>query len=204
VYCWGANDAGQLGVGHTRYVDEVVRVPGIERAADIDVGGSASCAALADGRLVCWGAMFEPLWDRNSRPLAFPGVNDTVTVAVGNQGLCVVNAKGEARCRVLDHLLSTLWSSGVRQTVELTGSTRHARCALMQDGSASCTGDFPPPDDTLPQLLSGLRDLRRLALGEHHGCAIRTDGKVVCVGSDSSGQLGTGRLLASTTPILVE
>jgi alpha-tubulin suppressor-like RCC1 family protein len=53
--CWGANGAGQLGLGNTLEQDEPAIVPlaGVQALA---AGTSHTCALLAGGELRCWGA----------------------------------------------------------------------------------------------------------------------------------------------------
>jgi alpha-tubulin suppressor-like RCC1 family protein len=133
-----------------------------------------------------------------------PGVKGAVAIAGGGDGLCVANAQGVAQCRDWKHgPLSPAWPK-VRRVVVTTGNVYKGRCALLQDGAVDCAGQRFTDDAEFSQLIEGMRDLRVLALGANHGCAIRADGKVVCVGSDVDGQLGAGRLLASATPMLVE
>lgn len=62
VRCWGRNDHGQLGLGHTDMIGDdespsaeyaEVQLPG--PAVMIDAGGDATCAVLVGGRVYCWG-----------------------------------------------------------------------------------------------------------------------------------------------------
>ncbi|KAK3241293.1 hypothetical protein CYMTET_48927 [Cymbomonas tetramitiformis] len=59
--CWGTNELGQLGYGHTRDIGDS---PGEMPPPDVDVGGSVAqvacggaftCALLTDGSVKCWG-----------------------------------------------------------------------------------------------------------------------------------------------------
>lgn len=56
VYCWGANDRGQLGDGTT--VDRVVPTPvaGTTTFASLALGGAHTCGLTPDGSGWCWGA----------------------------------------------------------------------------------------------------------------------------------------------------
>jgi alpha-tubulin suppressor-like RCC1 family protein len=60
VYCWGSNDAGQVGNGAA---GDAVRAPervvGIENAVQVTCGGRHSCALLADGTARWWGSNAE-------------------------------------------------------------------------------------------------------------------------------------------------
>ena len=63
---------------------------------------------------------------------------------------------------------------------------------------AVCVGaacDAPPATVVTPP--------RRIAAGFEHACAIRSDGRVLCWGNNTKGQLGDGTLTDSHTPVLV-
>jgi alpha-tubulin suppressor-like RCC1 family protein len=63
VFCWGENDAGQLGLDHGRSIgDELGEMnqmlqPAMlrEPAVAIDAGSAHTCAILARERIICWG-----------------------------------------------------------------------------------------------------------------------------------------------------
>ncbi len=60
LWCWGANDAGQLGSGQvTEYESAPVPVVGISSAVQVDVGGHHACALVESGEgtkeVWCWG-----------------------------------------------------------------------------------------------------------------------------------------------------
>jgi alpha-tubulin suppressor-like RCC1 family protein len=62
VRCWGNNEYGQLGLGHTNIIGdaEIIATAPIEvdlggLANHLVVGRSHSCAQLVDGKLKCWG-----------------------------------------------------------------------------------------------------------------------------------------------------
>lgn len=59
-YCWGDNHAGQLGLGHTRVVDQPTHVPALDGAVDVAFGADAICARFATGDVRCAGD-FTPL-----------------------------------------------------------------------------------------------------------------------------------------------
>lgn len=56
VYCWGANDQGQLGDGSGVGSSSPVMVQGITTARGVTARVSHACAWLADGTMACWGA----------------------------------------------------------------------------------------------------------------------------------------------------
>src|SRR5512146_3004473 len=55
AYCWGRNDAGQLGTGSTTPADRPVPVAGDRRFNRLFAGGFHTCAVTGDGALWCWG-----------------------------------------------------------------------------------------------------------------------------------------------------
>jgi alpha-tubulin suppressor-like RCC1 family protein len=55
VWCWGANNAGQVGDGTTVDRSSPVQVVGINSAVQIAAGVAHSCAHLQDATIRCWG-----------------------------------------------------------------------------------------------------------------------------------------------------
>ncbi len=76
AYCWGSNESGQLGEGATGAASLPRQVPALRGVSAIAAGGSEggngfTCALLATGRLVCWGANDKGQrveWDPSSSP----------------------------------------------------------------------------------------------------------------------------------------
>mgnify|MGYP001423335269 CR=1 FL=1 len=56
VACWGDNSRGQRGLGHTRPVAGVTRVPGLTGMRGVVVTGGGACA-WGNAGVACWGAM---------------------------------------------------------------------------------------------------------------------------------------------------
>ena len=55
VWCWGANDSGQLGNGSHRRSSTPRRVKGISTAIAVSAARGHTCAVLAGGAVKCWG-----------------------------------------------------------------------------------------------------------------------------------------------------
>src|SRR5262245_9560988 len=55
VWCWGANDNGQLGDNSTMERSEPVQVINVTGATAVVAGGAHSCALVAGGAVKCWG-----------------------------------------------------------------------------------------------------------------------------------------------------
>lgn len=55
VYCWGRNEAGQLGDGTLEDRPSPIRVAGIEQVIAVAAGYQHTCALAQDGAVSCWG-----------------------------------------------------------------------------------------------------------------------------------------------------
>lgn len=69
-------------------------------------------------------------------------------------------------------------------------------CALVREGDVRCLGVLLgpqyPPHPWEPHAVA-LPPVRAMAYGEHHGCAIDTQGLLRCWGANYDGELGVGR-----------
>jgi alpha-tubulin suppressor-like RCC1 family protein len=76
VVCWGDCSSGQCGdskaVGSTPTVASPTLVPGLSGVTKVFAGGKASCALLAAGDLVCWGAVAGGAPSSAPTPIALP------------------------------------------------------------------------------------------------------------------------------------
>jgi alpha-tubulin suppressor-like RCC1 family protein len=189
--CWGANDRGQLGLGHTLPVGldtttlgehlEAVTLPAHVGLAQIEAWGDTTCARTADGLLYCWGAnSFGQLGQDHALDVgAAPGQpgdlapihtggRAAVDVAVGGEFVCALFVDGGVRC----------WGkNGVGQ---------------LGQGSTASRGDSPGEMAALAPTLLGGGTVVDLDAGGVHACAVFSDGRVKCWGHNSDGQLGQG------------
>lgn len=56
VYCWGANESGQLGTGDTKEASSPTVVSSFTGAKRVAAGGAFGCAILGNNTVSCWGA----------------------------------------------------------------------------------------------------------------------------------------------------
>ncbi len=120
IWCWGNNDAGQLGTGDRTATNTPVMVPGIAGAAQVALGVNNTCARLTNGSVLCWGANDEGQ------------VGDGA--AVGSHDECEVFSER------IDCVLTPSPVSLPSGAIDLAAAGRFV-CALLEDGSVSCWGE---------------------------------------------------------------
>lgn len=211
--CWGANWGGQLGNGVSGDAElSPVDVAGLDGPAqDIAAGGSHTCAIISGGRLQCWGANQAgqlgdgaggEFGDLNPMPVDVEGLlGNVLSVDAGTFHTCAVTEAAQVAC----------WGYNVYSQL---GAGPSEQCQLT-DPSATprFAGAEPTPCSTVPQIVPELHDIKTVALGANHTCALNTAGTVRCWGLNNSGQLGStvgeactnlGRSICTTTPTKVQ
>ena len=152
VWCWGANDKGQLGsrlqdgTGRAR----LVTLPAKGTPISLSVHADRSCAVVAGDGVYCWGERL---------PSDLPGdggavverierTTDAQVVSVGGRHVCARLRSGQVRC----------WG---QSALGVAGDSTSSR---------------------LPLNVQGLTDARDLGCGADHCCATRTSGQTLCWG----------------------
>lgn len=102
VWCWGANDSGQLGIGSTSPQPTPASVPGLN-AKGIGVGGDSSCGISVNGTALCWGNNSDgQLGNGNNvntnAPVLVSSLVDVQRIAIGRTHACAVLGDGSVRC----------------------------------------------------------------------------------------------------------
>jgi len=189
VWCWGANDFGQLGNGtstpiaNTPYfqprlvmTDEAGTTP-LADVAELAAGPTYACAVLSSGDVDCWG-------DNSSGNLGQPsGPSPHLDVAtqVGSLGARAIGTGDHSAC-VLQALGLTCWGTSS------SGEAGAADAGVVQ----------PSPPGSNYMLSTGLA-ATAVDVGFAHACAIDTSQNVECWGSNSLGQLGQSPTLVSSS-----
>ncbi len=236
VRCWGLNQHGQLGYGHTRSLGDD-ELP--SSAGDVDVGGTVrelvaggwhTCALLDTGAVRCWGRNdFGQLGYGHTRSLGDdepPSLAGDISVggrvlqlSAGDWHTCALLDTSAVRCWGLnssgqlglghtfaignDELPSSSESVSVSGHPLQLSTGRHHTCALLSTGSLQCWGDnghgqlglghrdelHAPPAH--PVDLAGAAVLH-VTTGASFTCALLDTGEVRCWGLNDSGQLGQG------------
>ena len=167
AWCWGKNDAGQLGSGDRPTGSPVpVPVSGDHEFVAIDSGFAYNCAVDSDLLVWCWGSNLDGQLgigtsgydtSRDEPQLVGSGL-EVVDLAVGGSHVCGVDATGAAWC----------W-----------GRNSHGQLGAIGE-----------PRAVSPVRVESDVDFVSIATGQNHTCAIDDTGATWCFGENESGQLG--------------
>jgi cysteine-rich repeat protein len=188
VRCWGRNNIGALGLGHT---NEIGDGPGEMPPPDLFLGGltitqlgaaqNGNCVLYNEGTLRCWGY--------NSSGQLGRGHTDTIGDAPGempplntNYGVGVVSGLYGAN----EHYQILLADGSVRTW---------GNAVSLGYGGGGSKGDQPGEMPTANVSLGGsVIALSKGVIGQHN-CAVLQDMTVRCWGHNATGQLGYGNAL---------
>ena len=177
VWCWGANNAGQLGNGSAAPSSFApVQVSGITSAARVVANEDHTCALLTSGAIRCWGdnsrgGLGDGMTSNATTPVAVVGIDHAVQADLGSTYGCALLADGHVQC----------W--GNNDSGEL--------------------GDGTNITSLVPVTVHEIADARAISTGSTTTCVIEGTGQVWCWGEGTTGQLGDGKWQDSTTPVSV-
>lgn len=182
--------------------------PDLMEARQLVARSDHACARISSGRVRCWGsnasgqlATCEDM-PHSAIPQTFPGVEAAKDVAVGRYGTCAVERDGSVWCS--DQIRSLLGASGpgriegIHGAVAVAVGDLHA-CSLLSDGRVLCFGRWDAAEALGPRASidgergAGFVDLQQpeqLVAGASHNCALEGQGRVMCWGQNTQGQLG--------------
>ncbi|HEX8437802.1 RTX toxin [Archangium sp.] len=196
VRCWGHNDYGQLGYGHTDDIgddeqpysegDVEVTVEEGRSVKNIVAGGHHTCALLDNGNVRCWGY----------NGYGQLGYGNTKTIGDAEQ----------------PYTAGDVTVGGA--VVQLTAGENHT-CALLETGNVRCwgyngygqlgydhAGSVYSPTSTSPAAgdvnMGGY--VLQVAAGKTHTCALLGTGDIKCWGNGANGRLGYGSTSSRLKP----
>lgn len=190
IYCWGRNNAGQLGDGTLTNSSVPVKVaPGAlppKKAQAIVAGVTHTCALSVKGRIYCWGA-------NSSGQLGDGSTTDSTVPVAANTG------------RLAGEKFANL-SAGLARTCAVTTGNRALCWGTNTSGALGIGSSVVAAGPTLLDT-SALRSSERftfVSAGDgFSGCATTTRNRVFCWGSNDRGQLGNGTNAPSNSPVKV-
>lgn len=145
VWCWGKNEAGQVGDGTTRQRMKPTAVKGIGgRAVELEAYQNRTCARREDGAVMCWG-------DHKTTAKLVARWPKSTSLTMGVAHVCAREDGGTVSCTGNNY--SGQLGDGSRifrpesfRLTTVTGVTEVAAgkrftCALTDAGAVSCWGD---------------------------------------------------------------
>lgn len=226
LWAWGANEHGQLGLGHR--TDQNAPVP-LQRLGDVlsaSAGSMHGLAILWDGKVLSWGANFFGQLGREGMedspfPLLVAQVPYARAVAAGGGHSVTLcgdgsvwswgrNASGQVGNGSTASVHHPARVAGLRR-VRAIGAGEEFTLALCADGTVWAwgqgmygqLGNGSLEDVLVPQRVQSLSDCIAVSAGSGHALALRSDGSVWAWGNNANGQLGTGDTIARSIPVRV-
>ena len=211
IWVWGANDVGQLGLGHTDTVDGPTQLP-LEGVVDLAVGKQFMAALLEDGTVWTWGDnTYGQLGVGEGVESASPvqvELENVVSIAAGGAHMLALDADGR------------VWSWGAGYYGQLGNGGDSDRFTPVEvEGAQGCVAVFAGGDTSAARTLggdtllwgaffytepyeeeiiyySGLYSepayigIEHASMGSFHVLAVDDAGNVYAVGENGFGQLG--------------
>lgn len=187
VWCWGANQVGQLGDGSDGAHGVPTLLPTLSGVVSLAAGAFHTCATKDDGGVVCWGAnergqLGEGTTSNIAVPVPTNGIQLGAEVAAGDAFSCARRKDGTVGC----------W-----------GDNR-----LGQLGTQAVIRRLGPTPVAL------LMDVRAISAGGDHTCALHPSGvsganpsqdqpplAATCWGHNQAGELGDGTRIDRPGPV---
>jgi len=209
VSCWGNNDHGQLGNGTKTQSAALVTVTGIGAVKDLAVGNHFACVIDLNQDTFCWGEnqagqlVVAAGADQVTRVPT--GAPKSVALDAGLNNFCLLKVDGAVGCYgdassgqsgyLTSSQVPVMNSSIVSVAKVSTGL--NTTCAIDSLGLLNCWGVV------LPELSKDAK-FTDVSVSNTSACAVTIAKKVMCWGSNSSGQLGNNSNRASAIPVPID
>lgn len=196
VYCWGWDDAGQLGeplptdrcqpnsLGAAAHCSKrPVQVPTSTPSSSVSAGYAHTCGVDGHGTVWCWGdnrfgQLGNGSFASSSTPVAAASPLRFTSVSAGRHHTCGVATTGAAFCWGADS--SGQLGGGVQPPV--VGCVGGGRISIGGvSGKLPCAPLWVPPSDTAVVVAGGLR-FASVSAGGNSTCGVTTAGAVYCWG----------------------
>ncbi|MBC7658088.1 MAG: hypothetical protein H7249_00115 [Chitinophagaceae bacterium] len=226
VKCWGFNSEGQIGDGTLGIRAVPTVITGLTGVTSIAAGPTHTCVITSINEVKCWGQNVNGTIGnlstlRNLSPTVIPGFFGATPsqVSAGEQASCVVvgpgvkcwgtNSIGQLGIGAANRRPTPVAINPVDTTAKgfkyIKSGAFHA-CGLMMNGTVECwgrseygqLGNNSLVASPTPQIVTGLTQVKQLASGQYHACALSDlDGSVRCWGRDEGGQAGVDPVIQS-------
>lgn len=220
--CWGVNWHGQLGdgkLGNTELAPADSVALGETKVQAVATGKWHTCVLTTVGGVKCFGYNLQGQAGNGQAIMDNPEASDVIGLSSGVKALalgeihsCALMLDGKVKCWG-DNTQGQLGDgsseirqvmpvdvSGLSNVIAITAGSYHT-CALLEDGQVRCWGDNwagQVGDGTnvahnTPVTITGLPlDAVDITAGDSHTCAVLINGRAMCWGANSFGQVGKG------------
>ena len=230
LYCWGANNYGQLGNTTRNNKKRPTPVTSTLQFRWVSAGPAHTCAIAVDGKAYCWGAnsagqLGDGTITERWSPILVLGSLSWKQIEVGGEGTndgftCGLTTGGSIYCwgwngdgelgngssggSVLTRFPTPATDVGVTYRQVTTGG--HHACAVSTTNVAYCWGQGGHGQTgnggnySVPTAVSGGLAFRQVSAGQYHTCGTTTRNKAYCWGDGFFGELGNGTNTNDPTP----
>jgi hypothetical protein len=183
LWCWGANDEGQLSDGASGDANQpqaALARDSTQLSVDRIALGRAHSCALIGGHIDCWGRNVEGQLGTTAPPPAqVSGLGRVIAVAAGGDRTCAIVDGGDVFC----------WGGGQMVPTQVPGVTAkaiavaddHVCAALVVGGGVVCWG--AQPQEVLDLDGNPLAGVVEIVAGTGYSCARTSGGAVLCWGA---------------------
>lgn len=191
-----------------------IAVSGCAKVTQITAGSIITCVTYDRGDVRCWG-----LYNSGQ---SVPAITQVARVAVAWDHMCVIMLDATVRCwgrneagqlgdGTTNDRVSPVQVSGLTDVAEI-GVGYSFTCARLNDGTVRCWGDNgrgqmgdgsgTGQNDIHPTpVVASITNVKQLAIGAFHACALTNDGFVSCWGEYTTPDPDITRFHASPTPV---
>lgn len=165
-------------------------IPAFRDAIALAGGTQQMCALFADGTVNCEG---------RAVALAAPAV----AIAAQSVITCALLSTGGVQC--WDGMSATPTAqhvSGIANAIAIGAEAGVGACVVIAGGSVTCwegMGDNSGPFQLAAARVEGVVNATAVTYAVRHGCALISDGTVMCWGENDHGQLGNGQIVLPGT-----
>ena len=194
LYCWGYNNAGQVGDGTTSNRVSPVKVPLPGPVVHAAVGANHACAAVGvNAELYCWGyntsgqlGLGDGSPTVNRTPVQVPGISNVFALTLGNSHTCVLapemlcwgsSSAGQAGNGTTANTFSPTPVQGLPSDKPVTGIAAGGSHSIAVIDGIPTLAPAPVKDDETdyPMKSWGLNSSGQLASGTTNNSLVPTD-----------------------------